>query len=453
MGVGGLLLLFLIAARFLHPAGADVVLITVDTLRADHLNCYGGEGRTPGTDRLAATGALFERAATNLPRTTPAVATMMTGRYPAHHGVRFLKQPLPEEEATLAERLAGAGFRTGAFVAGGPLGPGTGLHRGFATYLHYVDRSAPALTLRVLPWLAWNFPRRSFLWVHFFDPHFLYVPPWPYSRRYTDGPPPGFSVYRDLGENRLKFGTLYFTPPLTEAGHAYVRALYRGEVEYSDLGIQWLLRALRFRDLVVGRRSLVVFTADHGESLGEHACWYEHGEFLYEEDVEIPFIVAWPGIVQPARRSNVTAELIDLAPTVLDLLALPPLPAADGRSLAPALRDQPMPPRPAFAESGEKYFPENPRRPVEGVEGKWRSVRAGDWKLILIPLPGGEELELYDLREDPRETKNLVAAEPERVAALRELLRAWMASPGRGAEEPPMDEERLKLLRSLGYVD
>ncbi len=449
-----LLLLAAAIVRLLHPSGTDVVLITIDTLRADHVSCYGNRAETPSIDRLSRQGVRFGDASTNIPRTTQAVSSLMTGRYPQNHGVRALHQHLPDSQQTLAMRLEAAGFRTAAFIAGGPVEPATGLDRGFETYDTAVDRKALPLLLRTLPWIAWNSPRRTFLWVHFFDPHFGYQPPWPFNRRPPEEPP-GFSVYKDIYEGRLTFGRLHFFPPLREADHAHLRALYRGEVEYADAMLGWLLRAIRLRDRITGRRSLVVLTADHGESLGEHKCWYEHGEYVYEEDVRIPFIVVWPGVVRAGARSTVGVESIDLAPTLLDLLGLPPLPDMDGRSLVPALRGGTMPPRPVFVESDVNMFPENPRRKVDGVRGKWRSIRVGAFKLILIPEPSGETLELYDLEKDPGETRNLASAEPVRTQELRAKLGAWLASAHATRETgvQEMDEDTKRRLKSLGYLD
>jgi arylsulfatase A-like enzyme len=438
--------------RLLHPEGSDVLVITVDTLRADHLSCYGGATSTPSIDRLASEGALFETSWTNVPRTTPAVASLMTGRFAHHHGVRRLRQRLPDGEETLAERLSEAGFRTGALVAGGPLERVTGLDRGFSSYRCYVDLKGMLLTLRAVPWILRNVTRRTFLWVHYFDPHFGYQPPWPYNRVGTE--PEGFSVFEDIRSRRLRFGELYFKPPLSPEEHSYLQSLYRGEVEYTDAAVGLLLAAVRVRDWITGTRTLIILTADHGESLGEHGCWYEHGEFLYEQDLRIPLIVSWPGRIPAGVRTTSTSEMIDLAPTILDLLGLPPLGAPDGRSLVPFLEGGVIPPKPLFAESGESMFEENPRRPVRGVAGKWRSVRRADWKLILIPHGTGEQIELFDLAEDPLERNELSAQFPGKAAELRGSLLEWMASPRtRPDEGPEMDDETRERLRSLGYVD
>jgi len=454
LAAGPALALFWAAAgRLSHPRGDDVVLITVDTLRTDHVSAYGTKALTPAMDRLASQGVLFERASTNIPRTTAALATLFTGRDPQQHGVRFLEQPLPEGERTLAQALSLRGFRTTGLAAGGPLGPRTRLDRGFASYRCYVDLKAALLTLRALPWLFLNIPRRTFLWIHYFDPHFGYNPPWPYGRQ--EGEPPGFRVYQDIRERRLTFGRLHFAPPMTEQEHSYLRALYRGEVEYTDAAVGVLQRALRLRDALTGGRTLVVLTADHGESLGEHGCWYEHGEYLYESDVRIPLVICWPGRLRPGARTSVETGLTDLAPTMLELLRLPPLEGAGGRSVSAALGGEGLAGSPIFVESGESFFTENPRRPLGGVEGRWRAVVSGGWKLILIPHPEGAELELYDLAADPAESRNLAAGLPTRAAPMREALETWMrAQSGRPpAPAAGMDEETRKRLRSLGYLD
>ena len=438
--------------RFRRGGGDDVLFVSVDTLRTDRIGCYGGTGRTGAMDRLAGSGILFERAATNIPRTTPAFATILTGRYPQHHGVRFLRQPLDPGEPVLPAVLQAAGFRTAAFVAGGPLEPATGLDRGFGTYRCYVDLKAGLVALRAIPWMVQNLTSRTFLWVHFFDPHFGYQPPWPWSA----GTAPGqFTLYADIRDRKVSFGQLHFNPPLTETEHAWLRHLYTGEVSYTDAGISGLLAVVRVRDWIVGGHTLVILTADHGESLGEHGCWYEHGEYLYEPDVRIPLIVRWPGRLPAGVRSLAPAETIDIAPTVLDLLGLPPLPDADGRSLAGVLRGGEFTPRPIFVESGESFFPENRRRTLGGVEGKWRAVRLGDWKLVRLPRPDGSPaLELYDVRTDPGESRDLAASDPSRAAGLEALLTEWMASAGHRTLVPPvLDDAARERLRSLGYLD
>ena len=451
-GAAAVALCALAVVRVLRPAGDDVLLISVDTLRIDRLGCYGGAASTPAIDGLAASGTLFERAYTNLPRTTPAFATILTGRYPQNHGVRFLHQPLDAATPVVAEALGRAGYRTAAFVAGGPLEPATGLNRGFGTYRCYVDLKAVLLALRTLPWMAWNLPRRTFLWAHFFDPHFGYQPPWPWD---AGTPPAGFHLYEDIHARRVSFGELHFRPELSDAEHAWLRSLYTGEVHYTDAGIATLLRAVRLRDAITGGRTLVVLTADHGESLGEHGCWYEHGEFLYEPDVRIPLVVSWPGRLPAGRRSTAPAETIDVAPTLLDLLGVAPLPEANGLSLAPVLRGEAPGPRPAFMESGESFFPENERRRMPGLPGKWHAVRFGEWKVVRIPRPDGPPaLELYDVRTDPAEGTNLASADPVRAARLTALLEEFLSSATHAGQAPPvLDEAAREKLRSLGYLD
>lgn len=401
------------------PSELSVVLVTLDTTRADRIGAYGARVvPTPHLDRVAREGVLFEEAIAQAPLTLPSHATLFTGRYPPFHGVRHNgTYQLPASETTLAERLRQAGFETAGFVGAFVLNRGFGVEQGFDVYdevpvsryrggrdqIFEAERTADDVNRRVFAWLDRRGAGRFFLWVHYYDPHDPYQPP--------------------------------ETPARSLAGDGYDR-----EISYVDACFGDLLKRLRKEGLL--DRSLLVVAGDHGESLGEHGE-KTHGLFLYESALRVPLLLRAPGLLPAGGRVRGPVELADVAPTVLDLLGLPPLENAQGRSLRARI-------------SGEEDATDAVVRTetlLPWLDFGWselRAVREGPFKYIEAPVP-----ELYDLRQDPREEVNLATVEPERVARLAAMLAGWKegaegtapteASRGLTAEEEAM-------LRSLGYL-
>ena len=385
----------------------SVVLITLDTTRADHLGCYGGaRTETPNLDALAGKGVRFERALSPVPLTLPAHVSLLTGLVPRRHGVRDnLGFKLDGKVPLLTERLSAAGYTTAAFVSAAVLDRDGGLARGFAIYDDLVrvgDRRAfdhqeraASQTVDALLQQFGALKPPFFLWVHFYDPHLPYVPPEPYASRFTDRP-------------------------------------YDGEIAFMDAQIGRIFDVLKRRGTAV----YVAVAGDHGESLGEHGE-DAHGVFLYEATQRVPLILTGPGI-PPGTTAASNVGLIDVAPTILDLLRLPPLPNVDGRSLVPLLHGA----RPAAPDyEMETFYPE--------FSYGWAPLRAlcsGPYKYIAAPRP-----ELYELPTDPREINDLARKKAKRAdeiaQALAELTRGDTAV-------VPIDEsdERRAKLSSLGYV-
>jgi choline-sulfatase len=408
------------------PLPRHLLIVTIDTLRADHLGCYGNRAvATPNMDRWAREGAIAPDATVHVPLTRPSHVSIFTGLYPAQHGIRDnISRALAPEVPTLAEAFKAAGFRTSAFVSSIVLSAQSGLGRGFdefsdrfelgadaadeARFLDILERRGDVATGEAVAWLGAHAADRTFTWVHLYDPHLPYEPPEPYASRYADRP-------------------------------------YDGEVAWSDELVGRLDAALArsgIRD-----QTLVVLTSDHGEGLGDHQEPV-HGFFVYESTLRVPLIMRGPGIV-PGTRIPVVARSVDLFPTVLELMGVAaPQPgrALAGRSLAAALhgRSKRVDEEPSFAESL------TPR-----IHYGWsdlRSVREGRWKYILAPRP-----ELYDLAGDPGELTNLVEAEPARARALRAGLERRLADTGAVAAPKPgvadVPPELLEKLGALGYVD
>jgi arylsulfatase A-like enzyme/Tfp pilus assembly protein PilF len=391
------------------PTSTSVLLVTLDTTRADHLGCYGAAfAATPNLDGLARSGARFDEAISPTPLTLPSHASIFTGRVPRRHGVRDNALfRLGEEPDVLADVLGRHGYTAAAFVSSVVLDRITGLDRGFRTYddtvrvgaraaFDYRERAAIQTNDAVLRHLD-GLEEPFFLWVHYFDPHLPYVPPEPFRSRFSERP-------------------------------------YDGEIAFVDQQLGRLLDAVRKKTPSL----LVVVAGDHGESLGEHGE-DAHGVFLYRATQRVPLVVAGPGV----PRGKVVRErvgLVDLAPTVLDLLGLPPLDDVDGRSLVPLMRGEDLPPR---AYELESLFP--------SYAYGWASLRGlvlGGYKYILAPRS-----ELYRTGADPREAHDLVAKEAERASAMEETLHELIADDAipPAAGDPELAEQRRRL-EALGYL-
>jgi len=391
----------------------NILLITVDTLRPDALGWVSGRNATPTIDALAAEGAAFPSAVSPVPVTMPAHASIFTGLLPRHHGVRDNSQTLAEGIPTLGESLKELGYATGAVISGFPLDHRFGLNRGFD---HYDDalppsasfareRKAPQATSAALKWLS-EAPEPWFLWVHYYDPHDPYAAPG--------------------------------SPRLQSEDVQEIRAAYDAEVRYTDLSIGKLLEGARGKESKdPGARALLtVFTADHGESLGEHGE-PTHGFFVYESTLAVPLIFHMPGRI-PAARHDTPVQLVDLTPTVLDFLDLKPRGKLDGQTLQPLLEGQPQVLKTAFMES---------QRPWASYGwSPLKAVRNGPWKLIVAPRP-----ELYNLSTDPLESRNLIDENRPQARLLQALLREIEQDPAVQARRAG-DAETVQRLEALGYV-
>ena len=415
-------------------SGASVLIISVDTLRRDHLAPYGAKFPTPAASRLAREGVVFERAVSHVPLTLPSHTSLFTGLYPPNHAVRDNGGfHVSDEVTTLAERLKEAGYATAAFVSSYVLHSRWGIAQGHDTYddlfdyegiesraLTDVERPAGPVVDAAVEWLREDRGGRPFyLWVHVFDPHWPYEPPAPYG---SEAPTP-----------------------------------YAGEVMYADAELARLLETLD--TLGLRKNTLIVYLSDHGESLGEHGE-PTHGIFLYGASMDVPLLIAPPpgaSIGSPAaplegRRVRGLARLVDVTPTVLDLLGLPVPPEIDGVSLLP-MTAQEAPP-----ESESTDPPDALAGPVSYAETyyprfhyNWSELRAVEterWKFVSAPRP-----ELYDLRSDPGEVRDVAAEHPSIAATLASHLRS-MNLEDAGAEPSPakLDPDERARLEALGYV-
>lgn len=420
----------LLAAQGVHPPTSlaaestrrfNVLLITVDTLRADRLGCYGSRRvKTPNLDELAREGIRFDRALAQVPLTLPSHAVILTGTYPMYNTVRdFTGVGLPPNVGLISEAFERQGYATAAFVSAFVLDGTWGLRRGFQTYDDVfearqfetqtpgnIQRRAKETVDRFLSWFSGRPAKPFFAWLHLFDPHSPYDPPEPFRSQY--------------------------------AGQAY-----DGEVAYCDEQLGRVFKALKHSRLF--ERTLIVFLSDHGESLGEHGE-DEHGFFLYDATLRVPLIIKLAGETRPASR-NVQAPVgtVDVAPTILQLLGMrdPLTRQFQGTSLASLIFGKTTgADRAAYAET---YYPRN--------SFGWSPLRAltnRRYAYIDAPQP-----ELYEYAKDPGEKDNLYAQSRAEAHALRAQLDALeqrYTAKGISAGGPPLSPETLEKLKSLGYL-
>lgn len=392
------------AAPAAPEAARSVLLVTIDTLRADHVGVYGhSAARTPAIDEVAKNGVRFEKAWATAPITLTSHASLLTGRYPPGHGARHNGIAMSATVPTLATALKGAGFSTAAFVSAFPLDERFGLQRGFDVYDDELPRASDGHPLNERPgvdtasraaaWLQARRHDRFFLWVHLFDPHAPYGDPSAQNSR------PALQRYDD-------------------------------EIATADRELGRLLSTLGD----AAASTLVVIAADHGEAFGEHGE-IGHSIFVYDTTLHVPLVIRGPGVPRGTAVKD-DVSLIDAAPTITALLGLAQM-DVDGRSLVPAINGQPLDARPLYAESFAPLFD-------FGWAGL-RTVRDGAWKYIAAPKP-----ELYDLSTDWIESTNRVGDDAQRASRLDTMVGRW-SGPEPGATQSSSPEV-LARLQSLGYV-
>jgi arylsulfatase A-like enzyme/cytochrome c-type biogenesis protein CcmH/NrfG len=385
-------------------AGCNVLLLTLDTVRADHVGCYGWKRAvTPTLDALAQRGVRFEQAFAQVPITLPSHAGLLTGTYPPENGVRnnsryALRPDLP----TLAEIFRAHGYRTGAFIGSQILDMRYGLGRGFDVYkdrMLLYERPANEVTDDTLAWLEETRGKPFFAWVHFYDAHAPYTPPKEY---------------------------------LNKTGDAY-----DGEIAFIDANIGRIVDWLR-RNQVLDN-TLVVAVADHGESLGEHNFLW-HSLLVYDAIMRVPLIFSLPGRVPQNATPGGVARLVDVMPTVLDLFGWDTPREVSGESLLAALSGRESPPRQSYGETDYPY--------EDFGWSKLRCLIEQKWKYIRAP-----EVELYDRAADPGELHNVAPAHADIVARMEEELTACeQGMRHRESVAVTLDAASVEALRSLGYV-
>jgi choline-sulfatase len=396
----------------------NVVVVTLDTTRADHIGAYGARGiETPAVDRLAKEGVLFEQAESVTPLTLPAHSSIFTGKFPPEHGVRdnggFFLGP---EQVTLAEVLRERGYRTGAFIAAFVLDSKWGLNQGFETYfddfdiakarevsLSAIQRPGNEVVDKALPWIEQVKNQRFFAWIHLYDPHTPYRPPEPFQTRYKNHP-------------------------------------YNGEIAFADSQVGRVVQLLH--SLGLYERTIFIVLGDHGESLGDHGE-STHGFFIYESVNHVPFLVRAPFSLTQGRRVADPVREVDVMPTILDLLGVEPPRGISGVSLVPLMTG-------ARRELGLEAYSETMYPLHHYGWSDLRALRSGRYKVIDAPRP-----ELYDIEKDPKETTNLFGQRRTLGEGMVTELRRMEAGFRKTVAALPagdVDPEARARLAALGYV-
>ena len=429
--------------------------MTFDTTRADHLSSYGYPKPTsPFITELADEGVEFSQAVSPMPITDPAHVSILTGLQPRTHGVRSNGIELPHPVPNIAGWLAGLGYRTGAFVSRAHVVPTALGIDGFETENGPTHHSRPATPTCELAfaWVDAVADEPFFLWLHLFDPHYPYEAPPEIERRFlaADAPPPIEPDYRTLSLRAVQ------SPP--RYGAEAVAAMidrYDAEIAFADSALRHLLERVEER-LGPSRPALVMLTADHGEAMDELEDRFHfsfgHGFFLYQGLVRVPLILRWRGQLPEGRVVPGPVQLVDLAPTLFDLIGAAGF-SNQGRSLVPLI-DEEAPEKPSPATAPRYAFSE--RQQFVDDSGKFidpsqqYAVQDGRYKLILT-LPAGET-ELYDLVSDPGERQDRSTEMVETRARLLDALEGYLALPIAENEFTSLPKDRLDALRALGYV-
>lgn len=425
----------------------NILLISMDTVRSDHCSVYGYHAdTTPHLQRVSENGACFDLAYSPTSTTGPTHASLFTSLYPMHHGVIKNGLNLEDRFTTLAERLQDDGYQTAAVISSFVLDQKFGYGQGFEFYdddldwessktsvssweghavEHGFDRPGDEVTRRALQWLDGNRDdkRGFFLFLHYFDAHAPYLPPAALSTRFTPSDASPGSLEHEMGS-------------------------YDGGIAFIDAQIGQLLDWLEQEQL--DSNTIVVIVGDHGEGLGQHGEM-RHGASVHEEVVRVPLLLMWPNRIRAGQRFASPTELLDLAPTLYELVGIDHE-AADlkGRNLAPALRGE-VPyearDRPVFLF--RRHYDAGS---LPGVRGMAYAVREGDWKYVYGP--DEKRKELYNLREDPGELQNVLTKRPHTWTRLHERLEEWRSLNSAALSDvPAISQEDREALQALGYVE
>jgi len=402
----------------------NLLLITIDTLRADHLSCNGARNvATPNLDRLVGEGVNFSRARASVPLTLPSHVSILTGNYPPTHGVRDnAASRLPESQLTLSEVLHATGYETAAFLGSFVLDRRFGLSQGFDLYDDQVaeapemlesleaERNAEVVFTAFESWFSSRETDNPFFaWLHFYDPHAPYTPPEPYATRYKSDP-------------------------------------YAGEVAYVDEIVGRVVTHLEESDLL--ERTAIAVVGDHGEGLGQHGE-RTHSLLIYNSTLHVPMMLFAPGLIEQGSRVDSLVRTIDLAPTLLELLGQQQ-DLGEGQSLMPLIAGGTEDPSASANESERFAYSESLYAQMNLGWSPVRGLETETHRLILGPDP-----ELYDVRSDPGEQHDLAATRPEIVSELTQQLDDLNLTPGPAdpaQQAPDMDPETVEQLRSLGYL-
>ena len=463
---------FVVVSR--KEQSCNVLLITIDALRADHLGCYGYRLETsPTIDRLAKEGIRFTDCTVQWPKTTQSMASMLTGMYPKTSGIRAFGSRLSSSFNVLSEVFRENGYRTGAVVANFNIGKKFGFDQGFDRFVEswqeawkkyapgkaFENRrgkvkmftNATIVTDQAVKWLIDTRESKKpfFLWLHYMDPHGPYIPPRAYEKYFVDAHEseqivlsklPKYQLYKDRENGQA----------VTDIG--FYRTMYDREIRYLDDELARLFE--KVKQLEGSRKTVIVFAADHGESLGEHDYYLEHGKFSYQPCAHIPLIIIKVGVLAQAKTIKEPVGLIDMPVTLLELVDIKVPKTFEGRSLLDMMLGEKNASVPEYTFMETGYDIKHPQL----------TVRHGRWKLIHVQSQldlaamTGSEYELYDVYSDPQELNNLATQKPTITNALSKILHKWYASGSKHVNEASevdfntLDDKTKEMLRSLGYL-
>lgn len=482
----------------------NVILISIDTCRADFIGAYGNSAiSTPSLDSLAKQGILFDHFYSSINTTLPSHASMVTGLYPRHHGVARNAMRLPDQNQTLAEFLKSQGYSTAAFIGSFALASVFGLNQGFDVYdesfmgdpSKYIGRSLvinmkDGKTLEALEpdtrtgditrpaedvkasferWLSKNKDHKFFAFVHFYDPHFPYLPPEKWYRKHITAIPertplteqdrinfyPNFKTMVGSIENfrPAQIETVEFSPVVDALVH-----LYASEIEYVDSIIGELVKDLDRADL--RDHTILIVTSDHGENLIEHSkfnSFFRHGLLTYQTETRVPFLISSPGLLDGGVRVSEPASQLDIFPTLVELLGLKTSLRFDGKSLYPVLfgKENQESQRLIFAEASQpRIRQENSEDSFWPNNDNSASVWYGEWKYTRVPWKNYEAI--FRVSQDELEENNLIQLvnqkNPKLLKKLQSELSGWQKNAANIDKGFTLSKEDREKLESLGYV-
>lgn len=439
----GLIIVGVLVLKNLRGKGQDfdIILISIDTLRADHLGCYDYPRNTsPSVDKFKEDGVLFLRCTAQSSSTLTSHASILTSLIPSHHGAYFIRgQALPDNITTMAELLKAKGYRTISFNDGGQIAPKFGLNQGFDKYESMSDSlkaehlNFNRIVTKAMAWLDKNPNEKFFLFLHTYETHHPYTP----KRRQLELFESNYNgnlnwqitveMIEKINKGEIK---------LTEEDKQHIINTYDAEIRSMDESFGLLIDYLKRKKLY--DNALIIFTSDHGEEFGEHGTWAMHSHTLFNDQLHVPLIIKLPGSKFAARKVDYLVRGIDILPTVMDLLAEKMSRDFEGSSLVPLMKGK-EPKKPVFAIS-QRDMPET------YVPAYW-SVMTRRWKLY--------NAKLYDLSNDPGELKDVAGTHEELKTSLQKYARKYIK---RKNEKLPvkkviLDDELREKLKSLGYLD
>ncbi len=431
----------------------NVILITLDALRPDHLGCYGYKRNTsPNIDKIAQEGVIFTQAISQAPHTAPSVTSLITSTYPNIHNLKdWGYQFNPSLHLhTLPEVLRHYGYKTCLISNQLPLSLIKDLKRGFITYntIQTETYGPPEKQVKIneitdwaINWLQDNKHNKFFLWLYYLDPHAPYTPPEPYDKAFMN------DRYYNINKSVPISDDNYFQTPIGEIPRFmvinnitevdYYISQYDGEIGYVDSQIGRLYKVLK--SLHLDKNTIIIITSDHGEAMGEHNLYFRHCTFLYDELIKVPLIIKFSKLMSFGKKIDTQVRSIDIMPTILDILGISinRYRSIQGTSFLPLIFNQKYN-FPVFA------FSEFLNR---------KSIRTKGWKLIYDEENG--QFELYNLKKDPQELNNVVAIEKDKFEFLKHKLNGYIqqASPQSQTSKLIFDEEAKESLKSLGYIN